>query len=156
MQPSKTNQRFNVLLAIDINVGPVAWLIYDNNTTADFFAAYLRDILIPQLATGIRRTIMCDNLAAHFTDNVAQAALAAAGHRLLARPPYSPDMAPIESTFAQIKHWLRAHTDYINAKNFREAIEMAIMSIGVDDCRGYYQNTHYFVPGRNYKPYLGL
>ena len=31
----------------------------------------------------------------------------AAGARLWYLPPYSPDLNPIEQTFAKIKHWMR-------------------------------------------------
>jgi len=154
--PSKTSQRYNLLLACDINVGPVAWMIYKENTDAGVFARFLRDVLVPQLTAGVRRTVMCDNLAAHFTDGMAENALHAAGHRLLARPSYWPDMAPIESFFGKIKAWLRTHRDYIGAANFRDAIEMAVMNLTAQDCRGFYQNTRYFVPGMVYKPYLGM
>ena len=34
-------------------------------------------------------------------------AIKAAGARLWYLPPYSPDLNPIEQTFAKIKHWLR-------------------------------------------------
>jgi hypothetical protein len=32
----------------------------------------------------------------------------AAGARLWYLPPYSPDLNPIEQTFAKIKHWMRS------------------------------------------------
>ena len=47
-----------------------------------------------------------DNLGSHKSPAVRQA-LPAAGARLWYLPPYSPDLNPIEQTFAKIKHWIR-------------------------------------------------
>jgi len=107
-------------------------------------------------AAGHGMYVMCDNLAAHFTDGKAAKVLSANGHRLLARPAYSPDFAPIESCFSYIKAFLRRHSADINAENFKFAVEAAILTLTVDHIRGFYQNCHYSVEGREYRPYLGL
>ena len=130
--------------------------MYEENTTAEVFAQFIRDHLLPRLTHGFRRTILWDNLAAHFTGNVATNALQAAGHVVVARPSYSPDFAPIESAFSKVKYWLRRHKQDINADNLREAIEMAVICITADDCRGWFQGCHYPVPGRAFQPYLGM
>jgi transposase len=155
-QPSRTATRVNLLLAIDINVGPVAWWLYEENTTADVFVTFIRDYLLPRLSWGIQRTILWDNLAAHFTDNVAIDLLSSKGHRVVSRPTYSPDMAPIESAFSKVKYLLRRNKDLINADNFTQAIDLAVQQITVRDCQGWYQDCHYFVPGREYRPYEGI
>lgn len=136
--------------------GPVAWWIYTINTDADVFAFFIEQFLLPKLTAGVRRTILWDNLSAHFTGNVATDLLAAAGHRVVARPSYSPDMAPIESAFSKIKYFLRRHTDLITAANLRDAVDVAVRTITPEDAQGWYQDCHYFVPGREYRPYLGL
>ena len=137
------------MLVVDIVHGVLAYRIYDESTTADVFDNFLANEFMAVAGRG--RYVMCDNLAAHFTDGKA-----AAGHRLIARPAYSPDMAPIESCFSKLKAFLRRHSDNINAANFKFAVEAAILSINVEDVRGYYQNTYYSVPGREYRPYLGM
>jgi transposase len=99
--------------------------------------------------------VLCDTLASHFTGNVASNALAAAGHRLVARPSYSPDFAPIESAFSKVKYWLRKHNDYITSANFADAIEMAVLSITPQDVQGWFAGCHYCVPGHPFTPYMG-
>jgi transposase len=104
----------------------------------------------------VQRTILWDNLAAHFTDNIAIDLLEEAGHRVVARPAYSSDFAPIESAFGKMKEYLRMNVDSITYAGFREAIEAAVLTLTASDCEGYFQNCHYFVHGRAYKPYLGV
>jgi transposase len=147
--------RLNLLLAIDINVGVVAWKVYTENTTADVFADFVRDDLLPRLPFGVQRTVLWDNLAAHSTNNTASDLLDGKGHRVVPRPSYSPDMAPIESAFSKIKYLLRRHKDVITAANFKQAIDLAVRQITAEDCRGWYQHCHYFVPGKAFLPYLG-
>ena len=50
--------------------------------------------------------VIMDNLGSHKAMALRQA-IKAAGARLWYLPPYSPDLNPIEQTFAKIKHWLR-------------------------------------------------
>jgi len=87
------------MLVVDIVHGVLAYRIYDESTTADVFDNFLANEFMAVAGRG--RYVMCDNLAAHFTDGKA-----AAGHRLIARPAYSPDMAPIESCFSKLKAFL--------------------------------------------------
>jgi transposase len=140
---------------IDVNVGPLAWKIYEENTTANVFSDFIRDDLLPRLCVGIERTILWDNLAAHFTGNVAINLLGNKGHRVVARPSYSPDMAPIESAFSKIKYLLKRNRDVITAANLRDAIDLAVRQITAEDCRGWFQHCHYYVPGREFRPYMG-
>jgi transposase len=155
-QPSRTNTKFNLLLAIDTLTGPVAWWIYPANTDANVFAFFVTEYLLPRLTAGVQRTVLWDNLSAHFTGDVATNALAAAGHRVVARPSYSPDMAPIESAFSKVKNVLRRCKDRVTAANLRQQIDAAVQTITPRDCQGWYQDCHYFVPGRQFRPYLGM
>lgn len=68
------------------------------------FAAYVRDVLCPVLRPG--QTIVLDNLGAHKSVAVREA-IEATGCTVLFLPPYSPDFAPIELAWAQIKAALR-------------------------------------------------
>jgi len=155
LQSSKVKVRFNLLLAVDINVGVVAYQIYRENTTADVFTAFIRDRVLPVLAPGVERIFLWDNLAAHFTENKAIGLIKNAGHLVVSRPSYSPDMAPIESAFSKMKYLMRRNHDVISSNNFAEAIDLAVREITSEDCAGWFQDCHYFVPGKSYKPYLG-
>ena len=41
------------------------------------------------------------------------------------------------------------------AGNLDVAIDLAVREITSEDCAGWFQDCHYFVPGKSYKPYLG-
>ncbi len=75
------------------------------------FAAYIREILIPEIAPGT--AVVLDNLATH-RNQEATAALKAHGCWFLYLPPYSPDLNPIELAFSKLK----AHLRRIGARSF--------------------------------------
>ena len=77
----------------------------------DAFAAYVRDVLVPELQPGT--VVICDNLATH-RNKEAAAALKAHGCWFLFLPPYSPDLNPIEMAFSKLK----AHLRRIGARTF--------------------------------------
>ena len=66
----------------------------------DAFAAYIRDVLVPELKPGT--VVIMDNLATH-RDVEAAKAIRAAKCWFLYLPPYSPDLNPIEQAFAKLK-----------------------------------------------------
>jgi len=75
------------------------------------FAAYVREVLIPEIAPGT--AVILDNLATH-RNKEAAAALKAHGCWFLYLPPYSPDLNPIELAFSKLK----AHLQRISARSF--------------------------------------
>ena len=68
-------------------------------------ASYVEQILLPSLKPG--DVVIMDNLGSHKSAALRRI-IKAAGARLWYLPPYSPDLNPIEQTFAKIKHWMRA------------------------------------------------
>ena len=68
------------------------------------FLAYVEQILVPTLQPG--DMVIADNLAAHKVDGVRHA-IEAAGATLRFLPPYSPDVNPIELSFAKLKAIVR-------------------------------------------------
>lgn len=77
------------------------------------FAAYVRDVLAPELKPGT--VVILDNLATHRNVEAARA-IRAAGCWFLYLPPYSPDLNPIEQAFAKLKAQLRK----IGARSFTD------------------------------------
>lgn len=80
------------------------------------FAAYIREVLVPEIAPGT--VVILDNLATHRNKEAAQA-LRDHGCWFLYLPPYSPDLNPIELAFSKLK----AHLRRIGARTFTEVFE---------------------------------
>ena len=84
--------------------GFIAPLTVDGAVNGELFRTYVERILVPDLRSG--DTVVPDNLGSHKVAGVRRA-VEAAGCRLLYRPPYSPDLNPIELAFAKLKGLLR-------------------------------------------------
>ena len=78
--------------------------VFDGPINADSFLAYVEQVLSPTLRTG--DIVVIDNLGSH-KGKAVNAAIVAAGARLVFLPPYSPDLNPIEQIFAKLKTALR-------------------------------------------------
>ena len=155
---TRARVKWNVILAIDMNRGPVAFWILRDDITSDIFSHFIRHMLIPELKLpyGFRfpRTILCDALWDYLSqDRIVE--IGTAGHRILARPAHSPDMAPIESAFDKIKQVLMRQRDDLSEGNLLGSIRSAILSITKEECREWFLNCHYDVPGLVRRPYMG-
>lgn len=80
------------------------------------FAAYIREVLIPEIAPGT--AVILDNLATHRNKEAARA-LHDHGCWFLHLPPYSPDLNPIEQAFSKLK----AHLRRIGARSFTSVFQ---------------------------------
>ena len=78
--------------------------VFDGPINGECFRAYVEQQLVPVLRAG--DIVIMDNLGSH-KSAVLRHMIKAAGARLWYLPPYSPDLNPIEQTFAKIKHWMR-------------------------------------------------
>jgi transposase len=84
--------------------GLTAPFVIDRAMTGAIFREYLRQCLAPTLKPG--DIVIMDNLPAHKVGDVREI-VAAAGAELRYLPPYSPDLNPIEQSFAKFKANLR-------------------------------------------------
>ena len=75
---------------------------------AELFLAYVPQQLVPTLTPG--DIVVLDNLSSHHRAGIREAIEAAAG-TLAYRPPYSPDLNPIELLFSKLKSRLRKHAE---------------------------------------------
>lgn len=73
--------------------GMVAPMVLDGPINGDWFEAYVRQVLVPDLRRG--DVVIMDNLSSHKRASVRNL-IEAAGARLMFLPPYSPDFNPIE------------------------------------------------------------
>ena len=84
--------------------GFTAPFVIDCAMNGAIFIEYVRQSLVPSLRPG--DIVIVDNLSAHKRDEVRQI-IEATGASLIYLPPYSPDLNPIEQSFAKLKAHLR-------------------------------------------------
>lgn len=77
---------------------------YDQTTTSDFFINWFEKNLLIEVPIGY--TIVMDNASFHPKEKLKIIANKF-GVNLIFLPPYSPDLNPIETSWANFKRWLR-------------------------------------------------
>jgi len=113
--------------------GLCATALLDGATNGSRFCSYVTETLIPVLQQG--DIVIMDNLPAHKVAGV-QAAIEAAGARLLYLPSYSPDFNPIEQAFAKLKALLRSAATR-TIPDLSTAIQQAFTCFTPQECRNY-------------------
>lgn len=122
--------------------GVLASLIYSGGTDIEAFAAFVEEMLAPQLRSG--DVVLLDNLSSHKHERV-RLALEARGATLMLLPPYSPDFNPIEKAWSKVKSWLRTRA-VRTALKVGYAIAEALDRITPADCRGYFASCGVPIP----------
>jgi transposase len=84
--------------------GMTAPFVVDAPMNGEIFLTYLEQCLVPTLSPG--EIVSMDNLPAHKVAGVREM-IEAKGAQLKLLPPYSPDLNPIEQSFAKLKAHLR-------------------------------------------------
>jgi len=113
--------------------------VFDGPINGQCFRAYVEQQLVPVLKPG--DIVIMDNLGSHKSQAVRRI-IAAAGARLWFLPPYSPDLNPIEQTFAKIKHWMRCAQKRTVTDIWRH-IGRLVESILPKECANYFANAGY-------------
>ena len=85
--------------------------------------------------------VIMDNLGSHKSAALRRV-IKAASARLWYLPPYSPDLNPIEQTFAKIKHWLRLAQKRSIDDTWRYVGDL-VKTIQPDECINYFANAGY-------------
>jgi transposase len=145
-KPIKRSERWSILPALS-NEGYIDWIIYQGSITADLFLEFLQEKILPQCEPfpGKRSVLIMDNASIH-KNVLIKTACDEAGVLLQFLPPYSPDFNPIESTFKDLKAWIKAN--YITAlefESFLEFLEFAIQQVCRREVRGHFRACGYVV-----------
>jgi putative transposase len=111
----------------------------DHQGAYECFRAYVEQILIPTLKPG--DIVIVDNLGSHKAKAMRDA-IKAAGARLWFLPPYSPDLNPIEQTFAKIKHWMRIAQKRTMEEVWKQ-IGRLVRTVTAQECTNYFKNAGY-------------
>ena len=113
--------------------------VFDGPINGDSFRAYVEQQLVPVLKPG--DIVVMDNLGSHRSVAIRRMSRAV-GARLWYLPPYSPDLNPIEQTFAKIKHWMRAAQRRTVEDTWRQ-IGALVGTIEPSECGNYFANAGY-------------
>ena len=125
--------------------GLTAPLVLDGAINGEAFRAYVEQILAPTLVPG--DIVIMDNLGSHKVAGVREA-IEARGACVLYLPPYSPDLNPIEQSFAKLKALIRKA-----AARTRDALWTAIGQFldrfTPQECANYFAHAGYALPNRD-------
>lgn len=113
--------------------------VFDGPINGGCFSAYIDQILVPTLKPG--DIVIMDNLGSHKSKAVRDA-IKAVGARLWFLPPYSPDLNPIEQTFAKIKHWMRMAQNR-TIEDVWKLIGKLVGTVTPNECQSYLKNSGY-------------
>jgi transposase len=119
--------------------GLTAPCVFDGPINGECFRAYVQQQLVPVLKPG--DIVIMDNLGSHKSAALRRM-IQAAGARLWYLPPYSPDLNPIEQTFAKIKHWLRT-AQKRTGEDVWQYVGSLVPTIGARECNNYFANAGY-------------
>ena len=113
--------------------------VFDGPINGECFRAYVEQQLVPVLRPG--DIVIMDNLGSHKSAALRHM-IKAAGARLRYLPPYSPDLNPIEQTFAKIKHWMRMAQKRTIEDAWRHIGDL-VTAIEPHECSNYFANAGY-------------
>jgi transposase len=113
--------------------------VFDGPINGQCFRAYVEQQLVPILKPG--DIVIMDNLGSHKAAVIRQI-ITAAGARLWFLPPYSPDLNPIEQTFAKIKHWMRCAQKRTIPDTWQH-IGRLVEKVLPTECANYFANAGY-------------
>jgi transposase len=114
-------------------------LAVEGATNREVFETYVERVLAPTLRKG--QVIVMDNLSAHKGERVREL-IEQRGCELLYLPSYSPDFNPIEEAFSKIKGLMRK-AEARSREALLEAMGMAILALGAEDARGFFEHCGY-------------
>jgi transposase len=117
----------------------IAPCVFNGPINGECFRAYVEQQLLSTLKPG--DIVVMDNLGSHKSAIVRQM-IRAAGARLWFLPPYSPDLNPIEQTFAKIKHWMRTAQKRTIEDTCRHLGQL-VATIQPRECENYFANAGY-------------
>lgn len=150
-QPRRGLKRWSILPAMGIN-GYLMVDVFQGSFNAKRFAEFIERLLpLTTPVPGPRSVIMLDNASTHrsiLKNDDLMRKIADVGVELLWLPPYSPDLNPIEETFAELKNWMRKNREvaYDYGEWFEGFIRLAVESVCPPRyAHGYFRNAGFHV-----------
>jgi len=119
--------------------GITAPFVVDAPMNGEIFLTYLEQCLVPTLSPG--EIVSMDNLPAHKVAGVRET-IEATGARLWLLPPYSPNLNPIEQSFAKLKAHLRKAGER-SIPALWDRIGTILHTVTPQECKNYFVNAGY-------------
>ncbi len=119
--------------------GMIAPMTFDGSINGARFLDYVRRVLAPTLTPG--DIVVIDNLSSHKSDE-ARKAIEAVGATVRFLPPYSPDLNPIEKSFAKLKALLR-RASARSVEALQKAIDKLVSAFTQDECANFFAACGY-------------
>jgi transposase len=119
--------------------GVVAAMYGEGATTAEVFRAFVKECLVPALLPGA--IVVMDNLGAHRAKGIVEL-IEAAGASVIFLPPYSPELNPIECTWAKVKGLIRTAAPQ-TLPQLHKALTAALSAVTPQDAAGWFRHTGY-------------
>jgi transposase len=116
--------------------GVTAPVVFPGATDTPAFQSYVEQVLVPALKP--EDVVIWDNLQPHKAQAV-MAAVERAGARVIALPPSSPDLTPIEEMFSKVKEALRSAAARSTTALY-VAIGSALHQVSPQDILGWFQS----------------
>lgn len=133
------HRKTTTLVAGLCKTGMVAPMTLDGPINGEWFEAYVRHVLLPELRPG--NVVIMDNLSSHKRLAVREL-IEAAGATPLFLPPYSPDFNPIEMAFAKLKALLRKAAER-TVEDLWERIGDLVDVFTPQECANYFATCGY-------------
>ena len=93
---------------------------YKGTCNTDLFNMWIQDFMLPELKTG--QVVILDNATFHKSEKTQQL-IQSKGCRVIFLPPYSPDLNPIETFWANLKRKIKSIVSQFHT--LQEAIDHA-------------------------------
>jgi transposase len=145
----KRSERWSILLALTCD-GYIDWVIHHGAINAELFIQFLEERVLPNRSPypGKMSAIIMDNASIHKNPRLREIC-DNAGVLLVFLLPYSPDFNPIESTFKDLKAWIKKHYQQVeDYDDFAEFLEHAVSEMCGRDARGHFRACGYVVEKR--------
>ncbi|MEO6569339.1 MAG: IS630 family transposase [Opitutaceae bacterium] len=113
--------------------------LIEGSANMDVFAAYVGQVLCPELRAG--DVVIMDNLCIHKTPTVCRL-IEERGASVRYLPAYSPDLNPIEMAFAKLKSHLREAAAR-TLDDLQTAVAASLSHFAPDHCRGFFRHAQY-------------
>ncbi len=146
--PGRHSVRWSILPAITIE-GYISWDIYQGSIDGTRFNRFIEQLLLLMNPwPGKYSVLVMDNHSTHHSETIREMCIER-GVILLYLPPYSPDLNPIEQSFAQLKAWIKRNRALAGCYegNYEAFLHHAMREVfRGKNAKGHFRRSHIGIP----------